>query len=91
MPCTSAAPALNNSEPHQSVEKSRLAMENGIVYDEMDVDLDIDLGPLDSGEPQVSSWIGTSCELVAPDTSLTRCPIRQCPRRSILLEMAPKE
>lgn len=38
-------------------------MENGIVYDEMDVDLDIDLGPLDSGEPQVSSWIGTSSEL----------------------------
>lgn len=30
-------------------------MEDGIVYDEMDVDLDIDLGPLDSGEIQVRS------------------------------------
>lgn len=38
-------------------------MENGIVYDEMDVDLDIDLGPLDSGEPQVSSLVGVSSEL----------------------------
>lgn len=47
-------------------------MENGIVYDEMDVDLDIDLGPLDSGELQVRSWIATSSELVAPDTSLIK-------------------
>lgn len=38
-------------------------MENGVIYDEMDVDLDIDLGPLDSGEPQVSSSIGTSSGL----------------------------
>lgn len=38
-------------------------MENGIVYDEMDVDLDIDLGPLDNGEPQVSSSIETSSDL----------------------------